>query len=276
MDLTHWDTVDIDFTFEQVAALACDWDPYLDQFERAPAAVAAKRAFLMDKMREGYASTLSWCISAFKRQEHDKKFDDEGYLLLPDLPLAGPWPFNVNPCVTTDIDGLWEDAKSNKDFDLPEYVKNLPPIEKQSMDRFEICAFLAALGWKGGYDFTFGLEPMVERNPLGEYEVKSPTDADDTSLDELNQKLDDLNQEIEAPKTKDEDQSAPVAATEKPLHGKTRQHYLKVIAGLLTASGMNRNTPATEVLRLLEVEGKQCDIDHRTLVATLRSLAPYR
>jgi hypothetical protein len=71
-------------------------------------------------------------------------------------------------------------------------------------------------------------------------------------------------------------QHAESIAIETRLHGRERQHYLKVIAGLLAVARVNKQEAVTEILKLLETSGGQSKIDRATLATTLRDAASYR
>ena len=71
-------------------------------------------------------------------------------------------------------------------------------------------------------------------------------------------------------------QGAESKVTETQLHGRERQHYLKVIAGLLAVASVSKSETVMNTLRLLETRGGQSKIDRATLAATLRDVANYR
>ena len=68
------------------------------------------------------------------------------------------------------------------------------------------------------------------------------------------------------------DKDAPV---EVSLHGKERQHYLKVIAGLLSKAKVPKTETTTQVLVMLESAG-QTSIDRDTLTKTIKQANDLR
>lgn len=67
------------------------------------------------------------------------------------------------------------------------------------------------------------------------------------------------------------DQAAPDA----PLRGTERQHFLKVIAGLLSKAGISKRESVTEIRRILEVAGQQ-NIDRDALAKTFKQANDLR
>ena len=251
IDLSHWDTVEFDFTFDQVASLSCGWDPYLSAYQAVPPLIAAKRDFMKDKIREAYKSVISWCNHQHRDCYTNNRLDEHGYPILPFLPSSPPWPFEVTPYITPDVDGLWADAGANLDFPLREALTNIGAVEYQPIERAAVVIFLQSLGWVTGYDFSRGTGHIQSDSEQGQ------------------------GQSSEMPQISNEQKNRG-AAESNSLHGRSREHYLKVIAGFLTMQNISSNESTAQVLRQLEIEGKQLDINRATLTQTLRAANAFR
>ena len=66
------------------------------------------------------------------------------------------------------------------------------------------------------------------------------------------------------------------AYDEVQLRGAQRNHYLKVIAGLLSLARINPLESVTEILKMLEGKGGQIRIDRATLALTLKDASKFR
>jgi hypothetical protein len=263
-DLGHWDTKD-ELTINEAIWLAVGEDPIAmsQQLRDANGRILSretnpKQQLLLTHAMEGFERAHRWVRALVQNCQENPLIAEEfrrnscpgGW-----IPISGKSKLPGSPGFLVSVDGSFPVGRvgllPTMSFELlvwprlgewtvERYDESVPKdLDGDALiERWQFQEWLDRLGWRCAYVFD-----------------AEATKSDESSNPTIDAASDDLQ--------------------ELPVNGKQRQHYLKVIAGLLEVARIPRNEIAAEVLRRIELSG-QVSLDRATFTATLKAASSLR